>query len=68
MATFDFGKYLKTLSTNYDLGKYIKTLIIIMDFVENINYGVAMKQFENRFLRMILFMKFAPLKIIFVNG
>ena len=29
----------------------MKSLTIIMDFVENTNYGVSMKQFENRTYR-----------------
>ena len=42
----------------------MKSLTIIMDFVENTNYGVSMKQFENRTYRTWYFLrKLFPSKI-----
>ena len=49
ISASDLIENLETLTISEDLRKSLKILTIIVDFTENIwNFGVAMKQSENR--------------------
>ena len=58
MAASDIMEYMETLTINEDLRNYLKILTIIIDFTGNTwDFGVAMKQSENRTYSMILLRK-----------
>ena len=58
MAASDIMEYMETLTINEDLRNYLKILTIIIDFTGNTwDFGVAMKQSENRTYSMILLTK-----------